>query len=189
MSKSVGKFTYPGFCCVPMKPRLLGDKYYRIACGTTGILYVLTLFCVLQRLLVIKLKKNQWERGDIIDAMKGSVEGVNIEIHCLKELVNLMILVIRQDSGKSRRWEEEDLNTKGSSWSDWKDIQVPKVYPQSLPVSRLRQPSSTTIQISPNNSKVQLSRAQADFFPQELLLQNNFGLLQDCLYPASLLRL
>ena len=39
MSKWVGKFTCPGFCCVPRKPWPLGNEYHTIACGTSGVLY------------------------------------------------------------------------------------------------------------------------------------------------------
>ena len=39
MSKWVGKYSCPGFCCVPRKPWLLGNEYHTIACGKSGVLF------------------------------------------------------------------------------------------------------------------------------------------------------
>ena len=39
MSKWVGKFTCPGFCCVPRKPWPLSNENHTIACGVSGALY------------------------------------------------------------------------------------------------------------------------------------------------------
>jgi len=39
MSKWVGKYSCPGFMCVPRKPWPLGNEYHTIACGTSGVLY------------------------------------------------------------------------------------------------------------------------------------------------------
>ena len=41
MSKWVGKYTCPGFCCVPQKPWPLGNEYHTISCGMSGVLYSL----------------------------------------------------------------------------------------------------------------------------------------------------
>ena len=41
MSKWVGKYSYPGFMCVPRKPWPLGNEYHTISCGTSGVLYQL----------------------------------------------------------------------------------------------------------------------------------------------------
>ena len=43
MSKWVGKYSCPGFCCVPRKPWPLGNEYHTVACGTSGVLYSLEL--------------------------------------------------------------------------------------------------------------------------------------------------
>ena len=41
MSKWLGKFTCPGFCCELRNPCPLENEYHAIACGTSGILYAL----------------------------------------------------------------------------------------------------------------------------------------------------
>ena len=41
ISKWVGKYSCPGFMCVPRKPWPLGDEYNTIACGTSGVIYQL----------------------------------------------------------------------------------------------------------------------------------------------------
>ena len=43
MSKWVGKFTCPSFCCVQRKPWTLGNEYHTIACVTSDILYAMEL--------------------------------------------------------------------------------------------------------------------------------------------------
>ena len=41
MSKWLGKYSCPGFMCVPRKPWPLGNEYHTTTCGTSGILYQL----------------------------------------------------------------------------------------------------------------------------------------------------
>ena len=162
MSKWVGKFTCPGFCCVPCKPWPLRNEYHTISCGKSGILYAMEMvkgkdapkeappkdysslgktvglllrltrpiwgsskdvvldsgFCVLQGIAELQKKgvfaaalikkRKYWSKyidGDgikahfkdkelgTVDAMKGSLGGVKVEVHCLKEPEYVMMLV------------------------------------------------------------------------------------------------
>ena len=161
MSKWVGKYSCPGFCCVPRKPWPLGNEYHTVACGTSGILYALELvegkdapkevpqefselgktvglllrltksiwgsskvlvldsgFCVLKGIVELRKKgifaaalikkRRYWPRyikGDkikkyfedkavgTVDAMKGKLDDVAVEIHCLKEPDYTMMLM------------------------------------------------------------------------------------------------
>ena len=192
MSKWVGKFTCPGFCCVPRKPWPLGNEYHTIACGTSGILYAMELvegrdeprqtqkefsdqgktvglllrltrpiwgsskvvvldsgFCVLQGIAELRKKgvfgaalikkrrywpkyikgdeiKKHFDDKDVgyVDATKGSLDGVNVEIHCLKEPDYGMMLVTsyrtleRVGDEKKRIWTPE--RTPGPTESNFK---------------------------------------------------------------------
>lgn len=154
MSKWVGKYTCPGYMCVPRKPWPLGNEYHTIACGTSGVLYQLEIvegkdtpkqalpktfsemgktvglllrltkplwgsskvvvldsgFCVLKGIAELRKKgvfaaalvkkRRYWPKhikGEAIkthfqdkevgtvDAMKGELDSVKVELHCLKE--------------------------------------------------------------------------------------------------------
>lgn len=154
MSKWVGKYSCPGFMCVPRKPWPLGNEYHTIACGTSGVLYQMELvegrdtpkrappkeysemgktvglllrltkpiwgssrvvvldsgFCVLKGIVELRKKgvfatalvkkrrywpkyvkgeaiKQYFSTKDIgtVDAMKGVLDSVKVELHCLKE--------------------------------------------------------------------------------------------------------
>jgi len=39
ISKWLGKYTCPGFMCIPRKPWPFGNEYHTICCGVSGILY------------------------------------------------------------------------------------------------------------------------------------------------------
>ena len=182
MSKWVGKFTCPGFMCVPRKPWPLGNEYHTISCRRRAILYSLEIvedkdkpkeaapkefsslgktvglllrltrpiwglskvvvldsgFCVLQGVAVLRKKKvfsyalikkrKYWPKhidGDgikahfkdlevgTVDAMKGSLDGVNVQVHCLKEPEYVMMLMSsygtleRVGENKKRVWTNE----------------------------------------------------------------------------------
>ncbi len=162
MSKWVGKFTCPGFMCVPRKHWPLGNEYHTISCGRSGILYSLEIvegkdepkeaapkefsslgktvglllrltrpicgsskvvvldsgFCVLQGIAELRKKgvfsaalikkRKYWPKHidkdgikahskvlevGTVDAMKGSLDGVNVQVHCLKEPEYAMMLM------------------------------------------------------------------------------------------------
>ena len=182
MSKWVGKFTCPGFCCVPRKPWPLGNEYHTISCGKSGILYAMEMvegkdtpkeappkdysplgktvglllrltrplwgsskvvvldsgFCVLQGIAELRKKgvfaaalikkrkywpkyidgngiKEHFKDKEVgaVDAMKGSLNGVKVEIHCLKEPEYVMMLMSsygtleRVGGDKKRVWTNE----------------------------------------------------------------------------------